>query len=200
MYFVRLRHGAADLPLFSQQVSRLGAEVSGQDEQIAAVESSIHPQAMGWWILALLAGIVGLAVVAQALMRQSLAEAEDFPLLGALGIHRRQLVMLGVARSLLVGLIGAVGGVVIAFFLSPLAPLGEGACRRDHDRVSFRHDRAAARFPSCTALYPRVGRLHRLPGGSERKPPRPCEGAVSLEHCYPTRPFGGSPSRADRGA
>ena len=125
VYLVRLRHGAADLPLFSQQVSRLGAEVSAEDEQVAAVESSIHPQAMGWWILALLAGIVGLAVVAQALMRQSLSEAEDFPILGALGIDRRQLVMLGLGRSALVGLVGAVGCIVIAFGLSPLAPLGE---------------------------------------------------------------------------
>lgn len=125
VYLVRLRHGAADLPLFSQQVSKLRAEASGEDEQIAAVESSIHPQAMGWWILALLAGIVGLAVLAQALMRQTLTEAEDFPILGALGVDRRQLVLLGLGRSVLVGLVGALGGMVIAFALSPLAPLGE---------------------------------------------------------------------------
>ena len=127
VYLVRLRNGAADLPVFSQQVSRLGAEVSGQDEENATVESSIHPQAVGWWILALLSGIVGLAVVAEALMRQTLTEAEDFPILGALGVDRRQLVLLEVGRSVLIGLLGSLGGMGIAFALSPLAPLGE-AC------------------------------------------------------------------------
>ena len=151
VYLVRLRHGAADLPLFSQQVSRLGAEVSAEDEQVAAVESSIHPQAMGWWILALLAGIVGLAVVAQALMRQSLSEAEDFPILGALGIDRRQLVMLGLGRGALVGLVGAVGCIVIAFGLSPLAPWGNRVSLRPRpDFISIRSCYCSVRFLYCS--------------------------------------------------
>lgn len=125
VYLVRLRHGAADLPLFSQQVSHLGGEVSGQDEQVASVESSIHPQATGWWLLGLLAGLVGLAVIGQALMRQSASEAEDFSTFGALGVDRRQLFLIELGRTLLVGLVGALGCIAVAFVLSPVAPLGE---------------------------------------------------------------------------
>jgi hypothetical protein len=51
----------------------------------ASVEASIHPQAIGWWALAALAAIVGLAVLGQALVRQSIAEGEDYPTMAALG-------------------------------------------------------------------------------------------------------------------
>ena len=93
----------------------------------------MHPQAIGWWLMAALAALVGLAVVGQALGRQSIAESEEYPTLVALGLERRQLVMLGNARSLAVGLVGAVGAVTIATLLSP-SPRGAGRdCRRDFD-------------------------------------------------------------------
>jgi hypothetical protein len=81
VYAVRLRHGAADLPRFDVQASALstaGMEgVGNQDRQAASVEASIHPQAIGWWILAALAALVGLAVLGQAFTRQSIAEGFD---------------------------------------------------------------------------------------------------------------------------
>ena len=85
----------------------------------ASVESSIQPQALGWWILAALAALVGLAVVGQALARQSIVESEDYPTMAALGASRRQLLALGFLRNLVVGLTGAVGSVVVAIALSP---------------------------------------------------------------------------------
>ena len=90
-----------------------------------AVEGSIHPQALGWWILGLLAALVGLVVVGQALARQSTIESEDYPTMAAIGADRRQLFALGMARSFVVGLVGALGALAVAFFLSPVAPLGE---------------------------------------------------------------------------
>ncbi|MGD0441493.1 MAG: FtsX-like permease family protein [Acidimicrobiales bacterium] len=129
VYLVRLRGGAAALPRFEVAVHGLfaaGAEgVGGQDQQAASVEASIHPQALGWWILALLAALVGLAVIGQALARQSNVEGEDYPTMAALGADRRQLVMLAAARNLVLALAGAAGAVLIAAALSPVAPLGE---------------------------------------------------------------------------
>ena len=139
MYFVRLRHGAADLPRFDAAASADGGTVYTQNEdaQVASVEASIHPQAIGWWLLAPLAALVGLAVIGQALGRQSIAESEDFPTMVALGIERRQLVMLGTARNLVVGLVGAFGAVVIATILSPIAPLGEARIAESSTGIRF---------------------------------------------------------------
>ena len=140
LYFVRLRHGAADLPRFDAAASVRGPNsifVQNVDAQVASVEASVHPQAIGWWLLAALAALVGLAVVGQALGRQSIAESEEYPTLVALGLERRQLVMLGNARSLAVGLAGAVGAVAIATLLSPIAPLGEARAAETSTGITF---------------------------------------------------------------
>jgi hypothetical protein len=141
-YFVRLRHGTEDVPRFDEAVSSFGQSRgfvadSSEDGQALAVEKSIHPQAVGWWFLAALAALVGLAVVGQALGRQSIIESEDHPTLAALGVSRRQLVALGSARNLLVGLVGAVGAVGIAAALSPIAPLGEARIAQTATGVTF---------------------------------------------------------------
>jgi FtsX-like permease family len=137
VYAVVLRHGAADLARFDSQVGALGAEASNEDTVMASVESSIHPQAIGWWILAALAAVVGLAVLGQALVRQGIIESEDYPTMAALGASRRQLLALGLARNLLVGLGGAAGAVIVATALSPVAPLGEARVAETYTGVSF---------------------------------------------------------------
>jgi hypothetical protein len=139
VYLVRLRHGAADLPRFNEEVSGLGGTVFTQNEdgQVASIEASIHPQAIGWWLLAPLAALVGLAIIGQALGRQSISESEDFPTMVALGIERRQLVMLGTARNLVVGLVGALGAVMTATILSPIAPLGEARVAESSTGIRF---------------------------------------------------------------
>ena len=138
-YFVRLRGGAADLPRFDAAVSALKATafVQNEDSQMASVEASIHPQAIGWWLLAGLAALVGLVVVGQALGRQSMAEGEEFPMMVALGVNRRQLVLLGTARNFVVGLAGALGAVAIAVILSPIAPLGEARIAESSTGIAF---------------------------------------------------------------
>jgi hypothetical protein len=126
VYLVRLRHGSASLPRFAAAAGPLHlAYVSNQATAAAAVAASIHPQAVGWWVLAVLAALAGLAVVGQALGRQSVVEAEEYATMVVLGLPRRHLVVLGSARNLLVGLVGAAGAVIIAFALSPLTPVGE---------------------------------------------------------------------------
>ena len=62
---VHLVHGAADLPRFTYAVNHLTLSgnnflyVESEDAQIDAVEGSIRPQATGWWLFALLAGLTG---------------------------------------------------------------------------------------------------------------------------------------------
>ena len=147
VYFVRLRRGAADLPRFDAAASALGgtAFTQNEDAQVASVEASIHPQAIGWWLLAGLAALVGLVVVGQALGRQSITESEDFPTMVALGVERRQLVMLGTARNLVVGLAGAFGAVAIAIVPFSDCTTRRGAHRRELDRDLLRRAGADAR-------------------------------------------------------
>lgn len=125
-YVVRRHHGAADYALFQSEAKALGVDGAPTlGTPAALVESSVHPQAVGWWVLAVLAGLAGLAVISQALSRQSVVEGEDYPTYGALGLSTRQLTALAMARTIVVALLGAAGGVVIAILLSPLAPVGE---------------------------------------------------------------------------
>ena len=129
-YYVRLRRGAADINRFDQEAEAAKSVpgfngASSLDAVAASVDESVHPQAVGWWVLAALAALVGLAVVGQALFRQSNVEREDFPTMSAIGADRRLLVSLGLARALAVGLIGAAGAVGLATALSGVAPLGE---------------------------------------------------------------------------
>ena len=140
-YLVRLRGGAAGLARFDAEANALHtAGVEGYEngsEQVASVEASIRPQAIGWWILAALAAVVGLAVIGQAMARQSVVESGDYPTLAALGADRRQLVTLGMARSLALALAGAAGAVALATALSPLAPVGEARLAETSTGVAF---------------------------------------------------------------
>jgi len=141
-YFVGLRHGEADLSRFVRagEALNLGAGtvgISSEDGQAAAIEASIHPQALGWWLLAGLAGLVTLAVVGQALGRQSILESEDYPTMAALGLDRGQLVALGMVRNLAVALVGAAGALAVATALSPIAPLGEARLAETSTGVTF---------------------------------------------------------------
>ena len=55
-YAVRLRHGASDLPRFDTEANALGRAgvegVGNNDGLVESVEASIHPQGVGWYILA----------------------------------------------------------------------------------------------------------------------------------------------------
>jgi hypothetical protein len=137
IYFIRLRHYAADLPQLSGAVSRAGGFLESLDGQEASIETSIHPQAIGWWLLAALAALVGLAVIGQALGRQSIAESEDYPTMAALGVERRQLIGLGIIRNLVLGVAGASGALLVAVLLSPVAPLGEARAAENSTGITF---------------------------------------------------------------
>lgn len=137
-YFVTLRHGAADLPRFTAAVATANPYYSENMDAIAtAVGSSIHPQGVGWWVLAALTGLIGLLVVGQAIGRQSLVESDAYPTLVALGLARRRLITLATLRNLAVAVVGALVALALAFFLSPVTPVGEARLAEPSTGLAF---------------------------------------------------------------
>jgi len=125
-YYVRLAHGDADLAGFDGRFR--SPDVYGTydlDEAADAVQASIRPQVVGWYVLTGLAALAALAVVGQAMARQTVAERADHHALSALGVRPREFVLLALLRALLTGAAGAAGAVLIAVLASPLTPVGE---------------------------------------------------------------------------
>jgi ABC-type lipoprotein release transport system permease subunit len=128
---IRLARGINDMPQLQVYVNHHqpgGGNFSylqNEDTAASSVAQSIQPQATGWWLFALFAALAGLALVGQALSRQSLVERDEYPTLAALGVRPRQLFELGLARAGVIGLAGALGAAALAFAVSPLAPVGE---------------------------------------------------------------------------
>ena len=126
VYFVRLRHGAADLPAFDGQLRRLNSLAADDlDIDAVAVQRTIRPQVAGWWVLAGLAALAGMAVIGQAAARQFSTDRDDRQALSAVGLGRRQFVALGPSRTVIIGAAGAAGAAALAILLSPLTPVGE---------------------------------------------------------------------------
>jgi ABC-type lipoprotein release transport system permease subunit len=125
-YFVRLAHGDADLAGFDSRFR--SPDVYGTadlDESADAVQASIRPQVIGWYVLTGLAALAALAVIGQAMARQTAAERADHHALSALGVRPHEFVLLALLRALLTGAAGAAGAVLIAALASPLTPVGE---------------------------------------------------------------------------
>jgi putative ABC transport system permease protein len=125
-YYVRLAHGDADLAGFDSALRSLNVYGTYDlDEAADAVEASIRPQVIGWYVLTALAALAALAVIGQAMARQTVAERADHRDLSALGVRPRELVLLALLRALLTGAAGAAGAVLVAVLASPLTPVGE---------------------------------------------------------------------------
>jgi ABC-type lipoprotein release transport system permease subunit len=125
-YYVRLAHGDADLAGFDSRFR--SPDVYGTydlDEAADAVEASIRPQVIGWYVLTGLAALAALAVIGQAMARQTVAERADHHALSTLGVRPREFVLLALLRALLTGTAGAAGAVLITVLASPLTPVGE---------------------------------------------------------------------------
>ena len=93
-------------------------------DQVTAAERAIRPQAVALAVFAVLAGLIGLAVIGQLLARQLVLDSVEFPILRALGMTRASLAALCLARLAAVTVAGAVLAVVVAIAASPLMPIG----------------------------------------------------------------------------
>jgi len=158
IYYVQLRHRRADLARFEAAVTGQGdATVVDLDEAAAAVTTAIHPQALGWWVLAAIAAIAAIFMTGQALARQAAAESADSPTLAALGLRPRQFLALDLLRTLAVATGGAVGGVVAATLLSPLAPAGEARLADPAPGLAFDWPVATAGAAAAVVLVMALG-------------------------------------------
>jgi hypothetical protein len=125
-YLVTLRNGPAGYARFKSDVNAAAnLQLTDEDTPGTLLAGAVHPQAVGWWVLALLAALAALAVIGQALSRQRTVEAQDYPTLRSLGVTPQQLGRLGLFGTFVVSVAGAVGAMVLAYALSPLAPVGE---------------------------------------------------------------------------
>ena len=154
LYLVKLRHGAADVDAFKTYAKSLGIDdFTDLSTPEVLIAGSIHPQAVGWWLLAALAALAGAAVVGQALSRTRRVESDEFPILQALGLGRSVLVALGMASTLLVALVGARRGV------GPrLRPLLVRARRRCSPRRAVNGPPLRRTRPSARRARHRAGR------------------------------------------
>ena len=176
-YFVTLHGGAAHGGTFKSDLNALGiTQLQNMDTPAVLVAGAIHPQAEGWWFLALLAAVAAVAVVGQALSRQRAVEAEEYPTLRALGMGPRGLLRLGMVGSLTIGAVGALGAVVVAYALSPIAPVGEA--RYAEPTAGFSFDPAVLLLGALATVVV-VGLLGVWPAlrsarhAGEERPPRP---------------------------
>lgn len=139
--FIRLKRGEADLPAFRAAVERLfpgqAVDVISGSELGAATRRSFHFQALGLWVLAAFGALAALLIGGQAVARQSFLGSIDFPTLGALGVGRGQLIAVGLIRAGVIGAVAALGAVVVAVALSPLAPFGDARIAEPHPGFAF---------------------------------------------------------------
>ena len=118
--WVRLRHGAADLPA----LGAAAGEVSPQGDTTEKLQPSVHHQAQALWVAAAFGAVLGLLLVAPALLRLAAAAAADTRTLKTIGMTRAQLLTVDLIRAVAIGIVAAVASVAVAFAISPLTPIG----------------------------------------------------------------------------
>jgi hypothetical protein len=125
---VGLRRGSADLDRFFREMSEAGlGEVDvpfTEKVQTAGIQKSMRFETQALWAMAALIGLAAVAVLGQALARQTYIDSDELPTLRAIGMARRALFALGISRATVIGLAAAVASVPVAILLSPLTPVG----------------------------------------------------------------------------
>ena len=99
-YGVRLRHGAADWKTFASKASAIGhgqvftsaGNTLGIQTAAASAQRGIHLEVVALLLFGILALLVTLLFVGQAVSRQVVLEADDYAALRTLGVTRAQLV------------------------------------------------------------------------------------------------------------
>jgi hypothetical protein len=125
---IRLRRGAADRAAFLRHLAAAG--LAGvdvpfvQQVQTAGVQRSIRFESQALWALSALIALAALAIPGQSMRRQTYLDSTEFPTLRALGMSRVQLVVLGILRAAIIGVVAACMAVPMAVLLSPLTPIG----------------------------------------------------------------------------
>ena len=126
-WLVRLNR-ADQLPSFRAGLDRFsdGKPVIGFTHEAVSknVKRAFSLQATALALLAGLLAVAGTGIFGQTLARQTGLEAAEYPVLRSLGMTQAQLTTVGIARAGIVGLVGGVGAMLLAYLLSPLTPTG----------------------------------------------------------------------------
>ncbi|MDQ4071064.1 MAG: ABC transporter permease, partial [Actinomycetota bacterium] len=101
-----------------------GATFLTKPEHASKIQRATHLQVVGLSLMAGLTGFAALVILSQAFARQVFAESADYPTLAAIGMTRRQLWGLGVARAALLCGPAALCAIAVAVLLSPATPIG----------------------------------------------------------------------------
>ena len=127
---VRLKHGNADIPALTRDVSRItqghGAVHAGSDDLQAGAEAqrATHTEAQALWLFALFGAIAAVLIIGQSISRQFFLGSNDSSTLFALGMSRGQLLLSALLCLIVVTVVGAIVAAGIAILLSPLTPIG----------------------------------------------------------------------------
>ena len=125
---VRLRSGDENaVPAFLAEVERAGMSMESQllqAEHHADLQRAVRPSVQALRILAALAGLAGVAVLGQLLIRQTSLETIDLHVLRALGSSRRARFAAAVAWSVPVAVVAASTAVLVAILGSWWTPIG----------------------------------------------------------------------------
>ena len=132
LLLVRLRHGPADWKAFASEATAIGGNqvfaspgnVWGVTAAAASAQRGIHLDVVALVLFGTLAALVTLALVGQAVARQTSSARDDYAILRSLGATRGQLVGIVALRSGLIGATGALLGLLAAWLASPLMPVG----------------------------------------------------------------------------
>jgi ABC-type lipoprotein release transport system permease subunit len=139
--FIRLKHGERDVASFKRAVESLTpgqpAFLQTATEAGVLTRRAFHFQAVALWLLAAFGGVALTLVVGQALTRQTILEATDFPILRSLGMGQTSLWIVGLLRSTIIGAAGAAIGAIVATALSPIAPFGDARIAEPHPGLAF---------------------------------------------------------------
>jgi hypothetical protein len=105
--------------------------------QTVKVQRSIEVQADALRILAVLTLVALVVIVAQALVRQAFVEAAQDDTYRALGMSRAQILGVATAAGTLIGIVAAGVGMLTAYFVSPLMPIGLARTAEVRPGLSF---------------------------------------------------------------
>ena len=144
-YGVRLRHGSADWKAFAAEASAVGqgqvftsaGNTSGIRTAATSAQRGIHLEVVALVLFGILALLVTLLFVGQAVARQVVLEADDYAAMQTLGVTRRQLVGIVVMRAAVLGFAGGAFALVVAALSSPLLPVGLARQAEIHPGFTF---------------------------------------------------------------
>jgi hypothetical protein len=177
--WVRLRHGAADLERLQSDVTRINRAapyismpIAPTREGLTKINRANDPLVNGLWILAALAGVVGLLLASQSLGRAFAGRAGDHAQLRALGATRRQRFEIEVISLIIVAAVAALAAALIGFLGSAFTPVGSARRAEPHPGLSINLSLLAIGagllfLGTVLATLPaiwRVSRLKQLPG------------------------------------